>query len=111
MKKHNIGGSVFSSSSEQILKPITWSLGVLQVRPDIKNDTHELVWVAGESETVLAEHPNGFSCHELAKRIVAGRNDAQDQAEYIIRCGGKAAVHTVRHLASSTAIENEQEAS
>jgi len=93
----NIGGAIFSSSSPEILNPISFQDGVLQVVADEQADTHHLCYICGDSSTVLASHPNGFSCHALAKRLVnysanppdkSARLSYLEQAEYIILCGG-----------------------
>jgi hypothetical protein len=93
----NIGGSLLPSSSPEVLRPILYLDGVLQVIPDEAADTHRLFYIKGEKRTELASHPNGHSCHELAKRIIAYSAHAPDkenrlryleQAEYIILCCG-----------------------
>lgn len=91
----NIGGSLFSSSSPEIFNPLPFTSrlwpGVLQVSPDEANDTHHLMLVNGNSWTILASHPNGFSCHALARHISKGDADsAVRQLVYIIACGGTA---------------------
>jgi hypothetical protein len=86
VKTHHIGGSLLPSNSPEILRPIPFNGGALQVVPDIEADTHRLTF-NGE---VLAEHPNGFSCHVLAERMVQGDLErVTAQADYIVRCGGK----------------------
>lgn len=85
----NIGGSHFPSSAPHILLPIMFIGGFLQVRPMPEADTHALFFVSEQGEKVVASHPNGFSCHALAERMVSG--DAarvREQAEYIVACGG-----------------------
>jgi len=91
----NIGGSIFSSSSPEILRPIKLKVGTLQIVPDEQKDTHLLNYIKGESVSLLASHPNGFSCHSLATRWINSRtNKPEDrllfleQAEYIVLCGG-----------------------
>lgn len=81
----HIGGSIFASNNPEILKPVTTSHGVLQVRVMSKQDTHGLFVVDGD--VLLAQHPNGFSCHSLATRLRDG-GKAQEQADYIVKCGG-----------------------
>jgi hypothetical protein len=88
--KTNIGGSILPSSSPHILTPIPFKGGELQVCANVERDTHELIFSNGMERTVLAEHPNGYSCHALAKRMVNETLErAMDQAEYIVQCGGK----------------------
>jgi hypothetical protein len=90
-KRKNIGGSILSSSSPHILQPMPFKSGILQVRPIEKEDTHTLVFVSGSEVITLASHPNGFSCHALAERMIRGEEQrTREQAEYIIRCGGTA---------------------
>jgi hypothetical protein len=84
----NIGSSFFSSSCPKILKALEAKFGVLQVVSDIEQDTHHLVL---KGEIILASHPNGYSCHELATRLISGDvKRSIEQAEYIVRCGGTA---------------------
>lgn len=85
----NIGGSIFPSSCPAILKAMPFKNGSLLVVPDVAADTHRLFYIVGEHRTEVCEHPNGYSCHALASRLILG--DAQkvkEQAEYIVRCGG-----------------------
>lgn len=85
-----IGNSLLPSSNPTILAPIKIGTAILQVMPDEKMDTHHLTLKRNDVETIIASHPNGFSCHSLAQRILAG--DVQritEQADYIIRCGGQ----------------------
>ena len=85
----NIGGSIFASSAPHILKPMPFKHGRLQVYPWPEMDTHYLAFVTGCESVTLASHPNGFSCHALAERMIAGDVDrVREQAEYIVRCGG-----------------------
>lgn len=90
----NIGGSILPSSSPEILRPLKFTsmlwAGDLQVIANEEKDTHELWLVISDSERhVLASHPNGFSCFELAKRISnRERVRASEQAVYIVACGG-----------------------
>lgn len=89
--RRNIGGSILPSSSPEILKPIDCSLGRLQVRALPGTDTHALFLTTSQGETLLASHPNGYSCHSLAKRMAAKEWDrAREQAYYIVQCGGTA---------------------
>lgn len=82
MQKHrNVGGSILPSNDAQILKP----RADLQVRVIAEHDTHGLFRVS--DGTLLARHPNGYSCAELMKRIISGKKP-REQAEYIVMCGG-----------------------
>lgn len=85
----HVGGSLLPSNSHEILQPMTAPFGTLQVRVIAELDTHGLFWLHNGHEAVLAIHPNGFSCHELAKRMVArDYRRATQQLEYIMDCGG-----------------------
>ena len=65
--------------------------GVFQVVPDEPLDTHHLVFTCNGVTTVIASHPNGFSCHVLAERIIKGDTQRiKGQVDYIIACGGSA---------------------
>lgn len=86
----NIGNSILPSSCPRILQPAKFNGGILQVKPDEAKDTHSLYFTKAGSETVLASHPNGYSCHCLAERIVSGDADRiANQAHYIVECGGE----------------------
>lgn len=85
-----IGGSLLASSDSRILQPLTGKHGTFQVRPLPELDTHAL-FLDGH---ILAMHPNGYSCRNLAERIIEvweGRRAeayALEQFDYILRCGG-----------------------
>jgi hypothetical protein len=83
----HIGGSLLPSNEVRILRPVETSFGTLQVRVIAELDTHGLF--CGES--LLASHPNGYSCHALLEYMVAGNTDrARDQVKHILDCGGTA---------------------
>lgn len=84
-KSRNIGGSLLPSNNEHILQPIQTPFGVLQVRVLESEDTHVLTLTRGGVETTICKHPNGFSCHELAERMLR----IEKQAEFIRACGGE----------------------
>lgn len=89
----HIGGSILPSSDPFILSPMVLPFGTLQVRPIVELDTHGLFHAHDRGETLLATHPNGYSCRALAERMAAGdEKRVRDQAEYIQACGG-----TTRH--------------
>ena len=99
--KPTYGGPLLSPyTSEQVM---TGKFGRLQVRALPETDTFGLLYLANELEdrpaltrgwTLLACHPNGHSCKDLAQRILAaweGKGDgarAVDQFDFILRCGG-----------------------
>jgi len=88
MSNRNIGGSILPSSDPSILKPINTPVGTMQVRAIPEEDTHGLFDV--ESGELIAEHANGYSCHNLADLICQGNGPrARQQALHIIACGGK----------------------
>lgn len=85
----NIGGSILPSSSPEILKPMPYKMGSLQVQADEGKDTHHLCYIVGDGSKVLASHPNGYSCYNLGRRMIRETpNMSRAQADYIVRCGG-----------------------
>lgn len=77
--------SILPNSAPHILQP----MGKLVVRllPDM--DDHGLFYMSEHGDMLLAIHNNGYSCHELAKRMVSGdRGRALEQANFILACGG-----------------------
>lgn len=89
--RRHIGGSLFASSDERILRRIDTPTADLQVRAVPNLDTHILFISYEHGVSMLAEHPNGYSCHALALRIVAGDvANAKEQAKFIQDCGGMA---------------------
>lgn len=93
MSSRNIGGSILASSEPRILLPMVTSFGMLQVVEHFDEDTHVLQLDPGSGTTErLASHPNGFCCHELAVRMLAGDPErVRKQVEWITDCGGKCA--------------------
>lgn len=93
---------------------LTGKHGQLQVRALPDADTFGLFYLANPVEdrlelkrgwTLLACHPNGHSCKELANRILAawaGKGDgarAVDQFDFILRCGGLGrSLETILHV-------------
>lgn len=85
----HVGGSILPSSNRQILQPMVCKFGTLQVRAILVLDTHMLFLTTATGEIIVAEHPNGYSCHELATRMMAGdAKKVREQAQYILDCGG-----------------------
>ena len=92
----HIGGSLLPSSDPAVLKPMADGPRIFQVRALPELDTHALMLNMGQGEMALAMHANGYSCHELAKRMIHAWADptpekqqrALDQFDYILRCGG-----------------------
>lgn len=90
-KLRNIGGSILPSSDPSILLPLKFKGGCLFVKPDNKKDTHHLVFEKWGDCSILASHPNGYSCRSLSERIISGEIKAiREQLKYIIDCGGAA---------------------
>jgi hypothetical protein len=93
---HQIGGSLLPSSEPRLMVPIESSFGKLQVHADIDADTHRLTLDGKE----IAAHPNGYSVHNLAERIVKGDMErVRQQAEYIVACGGTADITIIKPTA------------
>ena len=90
LPKRNMGGSILPSSDPQILRPLHACGGSFQVNPDPLNDTHTLTF----NGSLLASHPNGYSCQNLADRMAqawAGKRTvayALEQFDYVIACAG-----------------------
>lgn len=85
----NIGGSILPSSAPQILQPMQLGARILQVHALPEIDSHGLFVETPHGPCLLATHGNGYSCHSLAKRMIAGdAAKVREQAEYILDCGG-----------------------
>lgn len=88
------GGSLLPSNEPRILKPVQTPFGILQVREIGELDCHGLFHKHDAGETLLATHPNGYSCHALLERMVKGdAGRVREQVDYILACGG-----TARHM-------------
>ena len=95
----NIGNSILASSDPSILVPIKFKDATLTVVPCDESDTHTLILKTAEGECELASHQNGYSCHELARRMIDGdMKRTLDQAQYVIRCGGAADIEAIRNV-------------
>ena len=89
MSGRNIGGSILPSSAPHILQPMRLGALVIQVRAIPEADTHGLFIETPHGPSLLATHPNGYSCHNLGERMTKGdKTRVREQAEYILRCGG-----------------------
>lgn len=76
-------------SDQAILAPIKTEFGVLQVRALPEFDTHALFLAHDRGECILVMHPNGYSCHEVAKRMAAKDEvKVRGQVQHILDCGG-----------------------
>lgn len=83
--------SILPNSSPEILLPIDFAGGILQVVWIIQIDAHGLFFTraASGNPVLFATHHNGYSCHELAQRLKAGNWErAVVQLEFIRDCGG-----------------------
>ena len=89
-RRKNIGGSLLPSSEKRILQPLRGPFGTFQVFARAEMDTHALFL----NDLMVASHPNGFTCYNLAERIVdvwAGRRVpeyAMKQFDYLLSCAG-----------------------
>lgn len=93
MTRH-IGGSLLPSNERRILQPVETTFGTLQVRVIAELDTHGLFHKHAACESLMATHPNGYSCHVLLERMAKGDVDGtRQQVDYILDCGG-----TARHV-------------
>jgi hypothetical protein len=83
----NFGGSWLPSYGPDTYDVLVGLHGQLQVRPTRRKDE-------ADGWTLLAMHPNGYSCKELAERIMAvwqqqrPKEYAMQQFQYILDCGG-----------------------
>lgn len=92
MTRH-VGGSLLPSNEPRILQAVDAPFGSLQVRVIADLDTHGLFLARPKIETLLATHPNGYSCHVLLARMMQGDVDGvRKQVDYLLACGG-----TTRH--------------
>ena len=97
------GGPLLPPMNAETEDIMTGKYGRLQVRAMPEADTFGLYYFAEpiadrpklvRNWTLLACHPNGHSCKELGKRILAAWNGtgdgarAVDQFDFILRCGG-----------------------
>jgi hypothetical protein len=93
-KQRNIGGSLLPSGSAETYQVKVGKFGSFETKRLESLDTHGLYFTGGGmTEYLVATHGNGFSCDELAKRIIAGwisgdSASALRQFDYILACGG-----------------------
>jgi hypothetical protein len=95
----NIGGSILPSAGRDTYHAKEGKYGSFETRPMTELDTHGLYFAYGSTEiaksyVLIASHPNGYSCDELAKRMVSGwatgdTKWAMEQFDYILACGGR----------------------
>lgn len=110
MPRH-IGGSILPSAGRDTYQTKKGIHGSFETRPMTELDTHGLYFACGAGETaksyvLIASHPNGFSCDELARRMIQGwatdnMQKAMEQFDYILACGGKGiARETIEEIAN-----------
>lgn len=100
----HVGGSLLPSNEPHILQAVQTPFGTLQVRVIAELDTHGLFHKHKAGESLLATHPNGYSCHALLERMAAREIDrAVEQVKYILDCGGTARhmVHIVNSMSTT----------
>jgi hypothetical protein len=98
MTRH-MGGSILPSAGPTTYKRKEGSHGAFETRPLDELDTHGLYFIPKPGvlpveEALIASHPNGFSCDNLAQRMIDGWSSgdaerAMDQFDYILACGGE----------------------
>lgn len=82
--------SFLPNSAPHILQPLTGKHGTFLVKWIPELDSHALFF----GGLCIATHHNGFSCHNLAQRLLDvwdGKREpeyALQQFDYILRCGG-----------------------
>lgn len=96
--KRHVGGSILPSAEPLTYKQKTGLHGTFETRPLPDLDTHGLFYARNKGEfagvfILIAMHPNGYSCDELAKRAIEAWESkatfrAMRQFEYILACGG-----------------------
>ena len=94
----NIGGSLLPSAGCMTYKDKPGKFGTFQTRPLPDLNTHGLFYASNSGDYagqygMIAMHPNGYSCDELAARIIAAwecgdTSRAMAQAQFILDCGG-----------------------
>lgn len=110
MNPRHIGGSLLPSGGPDVYRSKRGAHGDFETRPLPDLDTHGLFYARNSGDyagqfILVAMHPNGYSCDELAKRILAawesGKPErALQQADYILKCGGLSKdTETMRRLA------------
>jgi hypothetical protein len=85
----HIGGSLLPSNEARILRPVETPFGTLQVRVIAELDTHGLFHKHAAGESLLATHPNGYSCYHLLEQLAKRNTErVRAQIQYILDCGG-----------------------
>ena len=101
----HIGGSLLPSNEARILQPVKTDFGTLQVRVIAELDTHGLFHKHSKGGSLLATHPNGYSCFALLERMQSGDvGRVRGQVQYILDCGGIARQMT--HIINTMSMPN-----
>lgn len=98
MTRH-IGGSLLPSAGAETYRAKEGKFGTFETRPMLDADSHGLFYARNYGDyagsfILIAMHPNGYSCDNLAMRILAAWEDesavnrAIEQFDYILVCGG-----------------------
>lgn len=96
MGKSNFGGSLLSSHDSSTYREVSHKFGILKVIPLSEIEIHALMYEDDRKLgfSMLATHANGYSCKELADRILkawegkATAEYALQQFDFILQCGG-----------------------
>ena len=96
MGKQNFGNSLLPSHDSNTHREQVTRFGILKVIPWPETEQHALMYEDTRKLgfSMLAIHPNGYSCKELANRIIEAwekRGTAEyalKQFDYILDCGG-----------------------
>ena len=89
MIHHNRARPLLANGSEEIRQPVEFGGHVFQVVWLENLDMHALFQMRDGSVSLVVMHNNGFSCHEVVKRIVTGHlKGAEAQMRFIQNCGG-----------------------
>lgn len=87
----HMAGSLLPSESRETMAPLAWGTRTFQVVAVQALETYVLTLSHERGTSRLAEHPNSYSLHALAKRLVSGDHaHALAQRDYIEACGGMA---------------------
>lgn len=96
----NLSAQNLPNSAHYILVPMVGCKGIFRVEWNASFDTHTLSFTKeSESPVLIATHHNGFSCHELALRMIGGdMTKVNEQREYILACGGMVSTYTLDNI-------------
>lgn len=87
----HMAGSILPSESRETMAPLAWGERIFQIVALPALETYMLTLAHDRGISCLAQHPNSYSLHALAKRLVTGDHaHALAQRDYIEACGGMA---------------------